>query len=106
MSTLDVSFDATGIWAGQAELNGDVIDVRSTIQENASHALSGVLHFGDPSIGGLLDFGSVTGKRADAAANWATAAGTKIAGTFATDTFTGTLTIPLRALPVCKLHWN
>ncbi len=94
MSTIDVSFDATGIWAGQAQLNGDVIDVRSTIQENDSHALSGVLYFGDPSSGGLLDFGSVTGKRTDASGNWATAAGAKVAGTFATDTFSGTLTIP------------
>lgn len=94
MSTLDVSFDATGIWAGQAQLNGDVIDVRTTIRETNTHALAGVLYFGDPAVGGLLDFGSVTGKRADAVANWATAAGAKVAGTFTTNTFSGTLTLP------------
>ncbi len=89
MSTIDV----TGIWVGRADKDGDHLDVRAALQDRSSD-LRGVLYFGDPVAGGLIDVGSIAGGRTDLAGNWGTPSGVKVSGTFAGDSFVGTLSIP------------
>jgi len=84
------TFDATGIWRGTAELNGDTLAVRTNLSDDRG-SLRGVIFFGDPNVGQLVGLGAVTGTRTSSTATWHTTTGAALTGTFGGDTFDGTL---------------
>ena len=93
MSTIGSTFTATGIWRGQAEKDGVLVAVRANLREDRG-SLRGVMFFGDPGIGGLVDVGSVTGTRSADAGTWKTQRGAAVSGTFSPNDFAGVLQIP------------
>ena len=93
MSTIGSTFNATGIWRGQAEKDGHLVAVRANLREDRG-SLRGVMFFGDPGIGGLVDVGSVTGTRSADAGTWQTPSGAAVSGTFSPNDFAGVLQIP------------
>lgn len=94
-----------GVWFGTAERDGHQAAVRVDVREDRG-SLRGVIYFGDPQVGQLLDAGQIYGTRTGATATWKTNAKVDVSGSFEEHSFTGTMVVerPDRTKVDAALH--
>ena len=85
--------DWTGTWAGASVLGAERLDVRFEVAD-VEDALSGRIAVADPVTGAWVDLGALSGYHYGTWGSWTTATGLSVAGEFAGDVFTGTVTFP------------
>jgi len=81
-----------GVWFGSAVLGNDQLAVRVDLREQRG-SLRGILYMGDPGAGELLDAGQIYGTRTAGTATWKTNNKVNITGSFADNSFAGSLVI-------------
>ena len=89
--------DVSGTWTGTATVGAESLPVRVLLSE-AAGALSGSIQYGPPGGGAFANGGELRGSRTGPDAQWASASGGAVVGSFERDRFVGSLTLPAKEI--------